>query len=263
MHSQTNWQIKINFKKRLRGEDIWFDKDLCSCIPSSVRLVTNHHNLGKHTLFPNMHPTPWVNCKIVTDPSGVQNTAECFCSLYAWSHPASCFCSITKLCLTLWAPMDCSAPGFPVLVEQTASQGLLKFMSLELVMPSNHLILCQFLLLLPLVFSSIRGFSNELALSMRWPKYWSFRFSISPSNEYSELISFRIDCNLISFVSQGLSRVLHPASKLPNNKLIHWLDGAACLIFHLEKPSQLSGHLSSPLSSNTTSLCPLGGILWR
>ena len=73
------------------------------------------------------------------------------------------------------------------------SQSLLKFMSIELVMPSNHLILCHPLLLLPSIFLSIRVFSNKSALRIRWPKYWSFRFNISPSNDYSELISFRID----------------------------------------------------------------------
>ena len=75
----------------------------------------------------------------------------------------------------------------------TNSQGLLKLMSIESVMPSNHLILCCPLLLLPSIFPSIRVFSNESALCIRWPKYWSFNFSISPSNEYSGLISFRID----------------------------------------------------------------------
>ena len=75
----------------------------------------------------------------------------------------------------------------------TASQNLLKFMSTESVMPSNHLILCQPLLLLPLIFSSVRVFSKELTLHIRWPKYWSFSFSISPSSKHSEFISFRID----------------------------------------------------------------------
>ena len=77
----------------------------------------------------------------------------------------------------------------------TDSWSLLKLMSTELVMPSNHLILCYLLLLLPSIFLSIRVFSNELALHIRWPKYWrfSFSFSISPSNEYSGLISFRMD----------------------------------------------------------------------
>ena len=75
----------------------------------------------------------------------------------------------------------------------SSSQNLLKLMSIELVMPSNHLILCCPLFLLPLVFPSIRVFSNELALRIRWPKYWSFSFSIHPSNEYLGLISFRTD----------------------------------------------------------------------
>ena len=74
----------------------------------------------------------------------------------------------------------------------TNSQSLLKLMSIESVMPSNHLILCCPLLLLPSIFPSTRVFSSELVLHIRWPKYWSFSFSISPSNEYSGLISFRI-----------------------------------------------------------------------
>ena len=87
-----------------------------------------------------------------------------------------------NFCIT----MDYSMPGSPVHHQ-------LKFMSIELVMPSNHLILCRLLLLLPSNFPSIRVFSNESVLHIRWPKYWSFSFSISPSNEYSGLISFRID----------------------------------------------------------------------
>ena len=75
----------------------------------------------------------------------------------------------------------------------TNSQSLLKLMSIESMMPSNHLILCHPLLLLPSIFPRIRVFSNESTLHIRWPKYWSFSFSISPSNEYSGLISFRID----------------------------------------------------------------------
>ena len=75
----------------------------------------------------------------------------------------------------------------------TNSRSLLKLMSIESVMPSNHLFLCHPLLLLPLIFPSIRVFSNELVLRIRWPKYWSFSFSISPSNQYSGLISFRND----------------------------------------------------------------------
>ena len=86
--------------------------------------------------------------------------------------------------------MDCSTPDF---LSITDSWSLLQLMSIESMMPSNHLILCHPLLLLPLIFPSIRVFSNESVLDIRWPKYWSFSFSVSPSNEYSELNSFRID----------------------------------------------------------------------
>ena len=88
----------------------------------------------------------------------------------------------------------------------TISQSLLKLMSIESVMPSNHLVLCCPLLLLPSIFHSIRVFTNELALCIRWSKYWSFSFSINPSNKYSGFISFRLT-GLISSQSKGLSRV--------------------------------------------------------
>ena len=100
------------------------------------------------------------------------------------------FSSVTQSCPTLGDPMNCSMPGFPII---TSSPSLLKLMSIESVMPSNHLILCCPLLLLPSIFPSIRVFFTESALRIRWPKYWSFSFNISPSNEYSGLISFRID----------------------------------------------------------------------
>ena len=90
----------------------------------------------------------------------------------------------------------------------TNSQSLLKLMSIELVMPSNYLILCHPLLLLPSTFPNIRVFSNELALHIGWPKYWSFSFSISPSNEFSGFISFRIDLFDLFAVQGTLKRLL-------------------------------------------------------
>ena len=99
------------------------------------------------------------------------------------------FSSVTQLFLTLCNPMDFSTPGFPVHHQLLA----IKLTSIESVMPSNHLILCCPLLLPPSIFPSIRVFSNESALCIRWSKYWSFSFSISLSNAYSVLISFRID----------------------------------------------------------------------
>ena len=96
----------------------------------------------------------------------------------------------------------------------TNSWSLIKLMSIELVMWSNHLILCCPLLLLPSVFPSIRAFSKELVLHNRWPKYWSFSFSISPSNEYSGLISFRMDWLVLLAVQGTLKSLLqHHSSK--------------------------------------------------
>ena len=105
----------------------------------------------------------------------------------------------------------------------TNSQSLPKLMSTESVMPSNHLILCRPLLLPPSVFPSIRVFSDESVLHIRWPKYWSFSFSISPSNEYSGLISFRIDwLDLLAFQGALKSLLQHHSSKasiLPSSAL--------------------------------------------
>ena len=98
------------------------------------------------------------------------------------------FSSVAESCMTLCDSMNHGTPGLPVHHQPPEST---KPVSIELVMPSNHLILCCPLPLLPSIFPSIRVFSNELALCIRWPKYWNFSFSISLSNEYSELISFR------------------------------------------------------------------------
>ena len=117
-------------------------------------------------------------------------------------------CSVIKSCPTLcnpWTAAHQSSLSF------TISQSLLKLMSIESVMPSNHLILYHPFPLLPSIFPSIRVFSKEWALCIRWPKYWSF--SISPSNEYSGLISFKIYV-LISLQSKGLSRVFSSTTVL-------------------------------------------------
>ena len=121
------------------------------------------------------------------------------------------FSSVAQSCPTLCSPMDCSKPDLPVI---TNSQSLLKLMSIESMMPSNHLILCHPLLLPPSIFPSIRVFSNESALCIRWPKYWSFSFNISPSNEYSGLISFRIDwLDLLAVQGTLKSLLQHHSSK--------------------------------------------------
>ena len=115
------------------------------------------------------------------------------------------------MCLTLCDPMDCRTPGFPV---HHKSWSLHKLMAIKLVMPSNQLILCRPLLFPPSIFSSIRGCSNESVLHIRWTKYWSFSFSISPSNEYSGLISFRIDwLDLLAVQGTLKSLLQHHSSK--------------------------------------------------
>ena len=101
--------------------------------------------------------------------------------------------------------MDCSTPGS---LSITNTRNLLKLMSIESVMPSNHLILCCCLLLLSSIFPSIKVFSNESTLHIRWPKYWSFSFSISPSKDYSGLISFRIDSFDLLAVHRTLESLL-------------------------------------------------------
>ena len=119
--------------------------------------------------------------------------------------------SHVRLCVTPWRA-SCQAS-----LSITNSRSLLKFMSIEAVMPSNHLILCHPLLLPPSIFPSIRIFSNESFLCIRWPKYWSFSFSISPSNEYSGLISFRMDwLNLFAVQGTLKSLLQHHSSKASN-----------------------------------------------
>ena len=100
------------------------------------------------------------------------------------------FSPIIQSCLTFYDPMDCSTPGFPV---HHYLLSLLKFMSVVSVMPSNHLILCHPLLLLPSIFPSIRVFSSKSVLRIRWLKYWSFSININSSNKHPGLISFRMD----------------------------------------------------------------------
>ena len=122
------------------------------------------------------------------------------------------FSSVAQSCRILCDPMDCSTRQASLSI--TNSPSLLRLMSIELVMPSNHLILCHPLLLPPSIFPSIRVFSNESALHIRWPKYWSFSFNISPSNEYPGLISFRMDWLVLLAVQGTLKSLLqHHSSK--------------------------------------------------
>ena len=152
-----------------------------------------------------------------------RNTHSCLCSLYLHNNifPGDTdtkiyftffYSSVAQSCPTLCDPMNRSTPG---LLSITNSWSSPKLMSIELVMPSNHLILCRLLLLLPPIPPSIRVFSNESTLCMRWPKYWSFSFSISPSKEHPGLISFRMDWFDLHAVQGTLKSLLqHHSSKV-------------------------------------------------
>ena len=138
------------------------------------------------------------------------------------------FNSVALSCSTIYDPMDCSKPGFPVhcqLLEFTQT------MSIELVMPSNHLILCCPPLLPPSIFPRIRVFSYESVLHIRWPKHWSFSFSNSPFNEYSGLISFRMDWLDLLAVQRTLKSLLQHCSSIAS---IFW--PSAFFIVQLSHP---------------------------
>ena len=122
------------------------------------------------------------------------------------------FSSVTQSCLTLYDPMNREARQASLSI--TNSRNSPKPMSIELMMPSNHPILCRPLLLLPSIFPSFMVFSNESALHIRWPKYWSFSFSISPSNEHPGLMSFRMDwLDLLAVQGTLKSLLQHHSSK--------------------------------------------------
>ena len=125
-------------------------------------------------------------------------------------EPSVQFSSVAQSCPTLYDPIDCSTPGFPV---HHQSRSLLKLMFIKSVMPSNHLILCHFFLFPPSVFPSIRVFSDESVLRIRLPKYWSFSFSISPSSEYSKLNSLRNDWFDLLAGQGTLKSLQHHSSK--------------------------------------------------
>ena len=134
---------------------------------------------------------------------------------------------VAQSCLSLCDPMDCSTPGFPV-HHQLPELGQTH---VHWVSDTIHLILCHPLLLLPSVFPSIRVFASEPVLCIRWPKYWSFSFSISPSNEYSGMISFRIDWfDLLARDSQESTPT--PQFKSINSSALSFLCSPTCISIH-------------------------------
>ena len=137
----------------------------------------------------------------------------------------------TKLWITQWQPCKDKQSGGPATkrISRTAS----KLMSTELVIPSNHLILCHSFLLLPSIFPIIRVFFSESVLRIRWPKYWGFSFSISPSNEYSGLISFRIDWLELLVVQETLKSLLQtPQFKSINSSVLSFLYSPTLTFIH-------------------------------
>ena len=149
--------------------------------------------------------------------SFIQETAQ-FSSIQSLSH--------VQLFVNPWtAALQAS-------LSITNSQSLLKLMSIKSVMPSNHLILCYPLLLLPSIFPSIRVFSNESVLHIRWQKYQSFSFSISPSNEYSGLISFRMDWLDLLAVQGTLKSLLQHHSSSINSSVLSFLYGPTLTFIH-------------------------------
>ena len=176
-------------------------------IIQSILKHINYNSTLHTTLLPN---NKWINDNkfpLWRHNLKVSKNKSCTCFTNHFSgdmcicHQSVQFSSVAQSCPTLWPH------GLKHLVI-TNSWSLLKFMSIEFVMPSNHLILGHPLLLPPSLFPSIRVFSSESVLCIKWPKYWSFSFSISPSNEYSGLIYFRID-SLDLLTTQGTFKSLH------------------------------------------------------
>ena len=174
------------------------------------------NSFGKPTSWPTLPSLPCLQSPVQTILLGVSSVQ---------------LLSYVRLFAT---PMDRSTPGFPSI---TSSRSLLKLMSIESVIPSNHLILCR-PLLLPSIFPSIRVFSNESALRIRWPKYWSFSFNISPSNEYSGLNSFRMDwLDLLAVQGTLKSLLQHQVQK-------HQFFGTQLSLqsnFHIQQPHVTTG----------------------
>ena len=194
-------------------------RTLCLCkllrILLSTVSITNSYIYAFGFIYPSLPNsrliTPQIStCRAWIVPFFLSSLGSCYC----WtSFVPVCiqFSSVAQSCLTLWDPMISARQAS---LSITNSQSLLKLMPMELVMPSSHFTLCHPLLLLPPIPPSIRVFSNESALRMRWPKYWSFSFSINPSNEHPGLISFRMDwLDLLEVQGTLKSLLQHYSSK--------------------------------------------------
>ena len=195
-----------------------------------------------------------------------------YCLLHSMHFNVCCCSSVIKSCPTLCDPMDRSMQSF------TISWSLLKLMSIKSMMPSNHLFLCFPFLLLLSIFPSIKVFSNELAFPIRWPKYWSFSFSISPSNGYSGLISFRVGWfDLLGNVCYYIliKKQRHPLAPLPSNLVESDSGPLLCLSFSesllITRPAIFFGEYlphphpqwTQPRGSHVTVCCQLDTPSWN
>ena len=185
-------QVDVLVRKSLSRENVWF-----ALFPPAAALIVCHSRWWQR-----LHLS-WLLSEKILEP--LPHHHDLKLHLLWTRNKALLFSSVqplsrVRLFVTLWTTARQAS------LSITSSRSPPKPMSIELVMPSNHLIFCRPLLLLPSIFPSIRVFSNESALHIRWPKYWSFSFSISPSNENPGLISFRMDW-LELLLSRGLSRV--------------------------------------------------------
>ena len=206
------------------GTGLWIHVCQCtfllSCLILYMFKIHHNNNIKKkppgEPLQISNGPSEWYSW------FGVQHRC-CFCL-------SCCCCSVAHPRLTLCNPMDCSTPCLSV---PRISWSLPKFMCIALVMPSSHLTLWCSLLCLPSVFPSIRVFSDESVLGIRWPEYWSFSFSISPSNEYLVLISFRMDWLDLLVVQGTLKSLLqHHSSKASSSSVLSFLYGPTLTSIH-------------------------------
>ena len=198
--------------------------------------LDDSHSSTAHSVWsPDPHANPWVptQTSLGMKSLGFSTTFQLVLSTLKSEWLYSQFSSVPQSCPTVCNPMDFSRPVF---LSITNSWSLPKLMSIELVMPSNHLIFCHSLLLLPSIFPSIRVFSNESVLCIRWPNYCSFGFSISLSTEYSGLISFRIDrLDLLAVQGTLKSLLQHHSSKASI------LQHSALFIVQLSHPYMIIG----------------------
>ena len=198
----TSWYLSWIWERVQNDQAMW--GHFHSFLPQHLSSTPLKPPSGPTTSVPSSKSQP-------LKPPHIPNPSIPFVLYISSVHTSVQLSSVAQSCLALCNLMDCSTLAS---LSITNSRSLLKLMSIESVLPSNHLILCHPLLLLPSIFPSIRLFSNESVLHTRWPKYWSFSFNISPSNEYSGLISFMMDLLELLAVQETLKRLLqHHSSK--------------------------------------------------